>query len=244
MSLTGPCKANSETGCSETPIITSPVSLCEEHALQVSLAVVPGLLSCRLAETRSRNEDGTRPLSPKQSHVVSSAVSVPMPETESHSSVVYFLANGGRVKIGQTRGLYNRIRSLSLRTGAVLLLLEGGTSLERALHVKFAEHRIGDGEWFDLTPEIVRFIGVKAHQGPLRRPAALNSRGQGRPVNQQVKGRKARIEAEVDALVALMKTEGYDAVDLKRAISELELKQTTAYDRLLKAQTKWAENAA
>lgn len=234
MSPTVPCQANSETTCDETPVIAEPVSLCEEHALQVSLHVVPGLLSRRLAETRSRNEDGTEPLSPAATHMVSSAVSMPMPETETHSSLVYFLANGGRVKIGQTRGLYSRTRSLSLRADAVLLLLQGGASLERALHAKFAAHRIGDSEWFDLTPEIVRFVGTKAHSKPLRKPATG-------PRRSSRTSPASRQEREVELVIALMRDLGFEKTSLAVVKDRLGMPQTTAWDRLKRARDLWTE---
>ncbi|MGW7001395.1 DUF2637 domain-containing protein [Streptomyces sp. NPDC054933] len=65
-----------------------------------------------------------------------------------------------------------------------------------------------------------------------------------KPKPTQLGGKRAQIEAEVETLLALMQTEGHDAVDLKRAIDELGLKQTTAYDRLLKAQARWADREA
>lgn len=56
--------------------------------------------------------------------------------------------------------------------------------------------------------------------------------------------RRVRIDGEVETLLSLMRTEGYAAVNLTRAMDELKLKQTTAYDRLQRAQAKWAEEAA
>lgn len=56
----------------------------------------------------------------------------------------------------------------------------------------------------------------------------------------ELTGRRARIEAEVEKLVELMQSEGYDAVNLKRAQDELNLTQTTAYARLQRAQAKYA----
>jgi hypothetical protein len=56
----------------------------------------------------------------------------------------------------------------------------------------------------------------------------------------EITGRRARIEAEVETLLALMKAEGPEAVNLKRVMDELSLSQTTAYDRLQRAQEKWA----
>jgi hypothetical protein len=55
----------------------------------------------------------------------------------------------------------------------------------------------------------------------------------------EIGSRRARIDAEVETLLGLMRIEGYDAIDLKRVERDLNLKQTTAWDRLLKAQAKW-----
>lgn len=147
-----------------------PVLLCGEHALEVALAVVPKLLASSLREVQARNEDGSQPLSPRAAHIVDSASSAEWPEAQRHSSLVYFVANGSRVKIGHTKGLAARIRSLSLRTNEVMLLLHGGATLERALHEKFADHRIDNTEWFDLAPSLVHFIGAKKHGRPHREP--------------------------------------------------------------------------
>jgi hypothetical protein len=75
-----------------------------------------------------------------------------------HEEVVYFIANGGRVKIGYTTNLFGRLRALSLRKDNVLTALAGSPELEQTLHAHFAEHRRGNTEWFDLAPEIVRYI--------------------------------------------------------------------------------------
>lgn len=52
--------------------------------------------------------------------------------------------------------------------------------------------------------------------------------------------RRVRIDTEVETLLNLMRAEGPDAVNLTRVMDELKLKQTTAYDRLQRAQAKWA----
>nr|WP_239085916.1 GIY-YIG nuclease family protein [Streptomyces parvus] len=78
-----------------------------------------------------------------------------------HDSVVYFIANGGRVKIGCTTNLKSRVSALSLRTDSVLLALPGGFELERALHARFTQHRNGDTEWFELSPEIFRYVSAR-----------------------------------------------------------------------------------
>ena len=110
--------------------------------------------------------------------MVSSAQAAPMPSTDPHSALVYFMANGGRVKIGYTKSLFSRISALSLREDAVLLLLHGGTDLERALHAKFGAHRVADSEWFELTPDVIHFIagkGPKHRHGAVARPTRRKS---------------------------------------------------------------------
>ncbi|WP_124270785.1 GIY-YIG nuclease family protein [Streptomyces sp. ADI96-02] len=47
-----------------------------------------------------------------------------------------------------------------------MLLLSGGRLLERALHVKFAASRVKGTEWFEITADLLRYIGDR-----LARPA-------------------------------------------------------------------------
>ncbi|MDR3082127.1 MAG: GIY-YIG nuclease family protein [Streptomyces sp.] len=151
-----------------------PVRLCDEHRLEVASLALPKLVADALRDARSVN---SRTLPPKSAHMVASAQAAPMPSTDPHSALVYFMANGGRVKIGYTKSLYSRVQALSLREDAVLLLLYGGTDLERALHAKFGAHRVGDSEWFELAPDIVHFIAGKGarHRGNTSpRPARKN----------------------------------------------------------------------
>lgn len=157
--------------CPAPATLTEPVPLCDEHKLQVAMAVIPSLLSAALRDARAV---ASRTLQPDVAHMVSSAQAAAMPSTDPHSALVYFMANGGRVKIGYTKSLFSRISALSLREDAVLLLLHGGTDLERALHAKFGAHRVADSEWFELTPDVIHFIagkGPKHRNGAVARPA-------------------------------------------------------------------------
>lgn len=165
--------------CSEPPTMVEPVPLCDEHKVQVALLVTPEVLTAVLAEIRlSRHHHEGQPVPSAEAGLIRDAQHRDMPEVERHESLVYFLANGGRVKIGYTKSLVNRLRALSLRSDAVLLLLAGGQPLERALHLKFRTCRIGDSEWFELSPEVVDFIASKK-QKPLtsknRRPMRFGS---------------------------------------------------------------------
>ncbi|MGW2082111.1 GIY-YIG nuclease family protein [Streptomyces sp. NPDC001939] len=166
--------------------LSDPVELCDEHKLQSAAAVLPGLLAVAMRDARST---ASRTLPLELAHMVASAQAAPMPSTDAHSSLVYFMANGGRVKIGHTKSLFSRISALSLRADAVLLLLHGGVALERALHAKFGAHRVG----FELAPDVVHFIATKAPKHrqvdvkrPVRRrkpvPSAAPSRKEQRAV--------------------------------------------------------------
>lgn len=167
------------TRCGEPATMTEPVQLCDEHKVQVASAVVPAILSGALAQVRALGKGDTYVVPPVDEHMIVSAPSVEIPKSDRHGAVVYFVSNGGRVKIGFTRGLGNRLKSLSLGDDSLLLLVQGGQALEGALHAKFGAHRIGSSEWFELSPEIVRFIASKS---PKVRPSRLTSRnGQANP---------------------------------------------------------------
>jgi hypothetical protein len=172
------CQAlRDEDPCAYPAVMVVPVRLCEEHKVQVAAVVVPDLLASALRNARAV---GGRTLSGEAARLVSNASAAGLPTTDPHPVLVYFMANGGRVKIGYTKSLFSRISSLSLREDAVLLLLHGGTDLERALHAKFGAHRVADSEWFELAPDLVHFIsdkGPKHRGGSLtRRPTRENAR--------------------------------------------------------------------
>jgi hypothetical protein len=156
---TNPACAADDEGrrCTREPVMLRPVALCEPHRIEIALAVVPVLLRDQLAAAQ---ESLTAPA--PRSELVATAVAVDVDGLLGgvHDSVVYFLANGGRVKIGYTTNLKSRLGSLALRRGAALLALQGGPELERALHSHFAAYRDGSTEWFELSPEIFRYIAA------------------------------------------------------------------------------------
>lgn len=141
-----------EQSCTDEPVMTAPVALCDFHRVQVVLAVVPELARNRLVSI-------ARPVS------VDQLLSGP------HAAVVYFIGHGSRVKIGFTTNLKARVNALALRTDSILLALNGGLDLERALHAHFAVERVDDTEWFKLTPEIRRYVADResAMQHPVPR---------------------------------------------------------------------------
>jgi hypothetical protein len=154
-----PICAASDDGhrCTRVAVMQRPVALCHAHRIEIALATVPALLLDQLAGAQQENV--TR--SPRSDLVATARAAVVADLLHGvHGSVVYFLANGGRVKIGYTTNLKSRLASLALRNDSVLLVLHGGPDLERALHSHFAAYRDGTTEWFELAPEVFRFIAM------------------------------------------------------------------------------------
>lgn len=75
-----------------------------------------------------------------------------------HTPLVYFIRNGNRMKIGTTTELKRRIRTLALRPENVTLLVDGDQRREREYHKQFAEHRVGDTEWFAYEGTLADYI--------------------------------------------------------------------------------------
>lgn len=75
-----------------------------------------------------------------------------------HTPLVYFIRNGNRMKIGTTTELKRRIRTLALRPENVALLVEGDQRREREYHKQFAEHRIGNSEWFAYEGTLADYV--------------------------------------------------------------------------------------
>jgi hypothetical protein len=80
------------------------------------------------------------------------------PSPRKRTSLVYFIRDGGKVKIGHS--VKPSVRMAALETHSKLELLaacHGGRIREQALHKRFKEYRI-KGEWFDLSPPIIKYI--------------------------------------------------------------------------------------
>lgn len=75
-----------------------------------------------------------------------------------HAPIVYFIRNGNRIKIGTTTELKRRIRTLALRPENVALLVNGDQRVERGYHKQFAEHRIGNTEWFAYEGALTDYV--------------------------------------------------------------------------------------
>ena len=143
--------------CTREPVMLRPVALCEPHRIEVALTVVPGMLRDQLVAAQQRVE---APAPRTDLIATARAARIDALLHGVHDSIVYFLANGGRVKIGYTTNLRSRLGSLALRVDSVLLALHGGPDLERALHHHFAAYRNGTTEWFELAPEIFHYIAA------------------------------------------------------------------------------------
>lgn len=95
-------------------------------------------------------------------------------EQEKHrkeNSWVYFIENGDRIKIGVSTDVVARATSLSLRWTDVVAVIKGTAKLEKALHRRFAEERIGSTEWFHDCPRIRDYIKRYAEPFSAQHPA-------------------------------------------------------------------------
>lgn len=151
--------------CATEATMTSPVPLCDKHQLQVALAVVPDILTTAFRHAGAAAKPV--PLPPEErSAVIAGAPPRPVGAYMggAHGPVVYFADAGARIKIGFSTNLRNRLRSLSLQEKDVVLLLQGGLTLERALHDNFAKERIDSTEWFVKSDRLVNFIESKRRE--------------------------------------------------------------------------------
>ena len=207
------CVANDKgRACHRAADVLMPVALCNVHRIEVALAIVPDMLRNGLAESLA----DTAPAVSARDDLVETAFATPIEGLLGgvHDSVVYFVANGGRVKIGYTTNLKSRISALALRTDSVLLALPGGAELERALHTRFAEHRNGDTEWFEMSPEIFHYASVRmpATQVVPGQDAAASAR------REQRKSRAFRVYADLGqpsqrAFIKLWRERGFGESD-------------------------------
>jgi hypothetical protein len=160
------CIADDEgRACHRDAVVLRPVALCHPHRIEIALTVVPDLLRDGLAAALTSN---ATPVAVRDD-LVATATATPVGDLLHgvHDSVVYFIANGGRVKIGYTTNLKNRLSALALRSDSVLLTLQGGPELERALHTRFTAYRNGNTEWFELSPELFRYASTRNAAEPV-----------------------------------------------------------------------------
>lgn len=141
--------------CTQDAWFLEPLPLCRPHALDISLNVTDLLH----AHARTGGHGGSRDIN--SADIAPSSVW----KTNAHPPVVYFLANGNRIKIGTSTNVTARVVTLALRRKNALLLLSGSNDLEKALHDHFEADRIGNTEWFHLSESIRDFIDrrTRAH---------------------------------------------------------------------------------
>ena len=76
-------------------------------------------------------------------------------EREEAVSVVYYVAlTGGRIKIGTTMNLAQRMKAFRVRDEDVLAIEQGGRLVELERHRQFAHLRIGRTEEFRRAPDL------------------------------------------------------------------------------------------
>lgn len=142
-----------------------PVALCELHRMQVALLVVPDALTMLVRQAKTGLNRLSLPADERAAVIAGArpkAAGAYMGGV--HGPVVYFMENGDRIKIGHSTNLRSRVRALSLQDKDVLLLLQGGLTLERALHSTFAKERIDATEWFMKSERLISFIESKTGQ--------------------------------------------------------------------------------
>ena len=148
--------------CATEATMTSPVPLCDKHQLQLVLAIVPDILTAALRHSEAAAKP--IPLPPEErAAVIAGALPRPVGAYMggTHGPVVYFADAGARIKIGFSTNLRNRLRQLSLQEKDVVLLLQGGLTLEQALHGMFKKERIDSTEWFVKSDRLMAFIQSK-----------------------------------------------------------------------------------
>jgi hypothetical protein len=82
------------------------------------------------------------------------------PETPSFLGFVYFIASGGKVKIGRAKSIKARMNALQSGCPYPIHLVRyepGGASLEAKFHRKFAAYR-DRLEWFRIEGELEAFL--------------------------------------------------------------------------------------
>lgn len=133
--------------CAGEPI-GSNVALCGQHAAQLVKAGIVHPMGLYLMRESGRDALATTHRPPAEVEVIPS-------HHGQNLGFVYVVRFSDRIKIGFSTDWKSRVKSLPV--DEVLLVMTGSVVLERALHAKFAAHRVV-GEWFNDCPEIRHFI--------------------------------------------------------------------------------------
>jgi hypothetical protein len=127
--------------------------------------------------------------------------------------LIYFIqsSTGGAIKIGRTRYLRRRLRTMQTSQAEPLNVLgvcDESVFPEAALHDKFEPHRIG-GEWFAGHPDILDFIRQNCRTATEEETAGRQFGGEFRKVYQS-------------RLVAALKAEPRSSYELAKRIGVSE----------------------
>lgn len=132
--------------CEAKPAEDMPFPICTRHAIQLALAMQDVTLK-KMMQPQSDNEKRQR-------------------REAEHGSIVYYVElPGDRIKIGTTRNLPQRLKSLRVGHAKVLATEPGGVTVERQRHGRFAPFRIDQREDFRDVPVLREWIAeVKQKQ--------------------------------------------------------------------------------
>lgn len=103
------------------------------------------------------------------------------------SRFVYFIQAGedGPIKIGVATEPFKRLAELQTGNPArlrIVAIVEGDTGMERALHDRFAEHRL-EGEWFKPTHILVALHAIRSSANyPTKNPILPATKVNNRPI--------------------------------------------------------------
>lgn len=201
--------------CPGEASMTVPVPLCVRHQLQIALLVIPDVL----ATAARYAAPGTKPavLAPEErAAIIAGAQPKPVGPYMGgvHGPVVYFIENGPSVKIGYSTNLRNRVRGLSLQEKNVALLLQGGLTLERALHATYDKERIDSTEWFAKSERLAAFMGSKRAELGGQRPQVAQRQVRRRVVPSVSAGPSVPRGDRLEILRALIAEAGGNPADL------------------------------
>ena len=152
-----PCREPAEHGASQWPWFIIPV--CEHHRRLVDDHY-------RSAYELQRRDKSVRSLAPIRKSLRAAGSDLKETSVRDQNSWVYFLRRqDGLIKIGTSKNVLARRRSLESAAGPLelLLTLPGDALVERAFHEKFQSDRV-HGEWFEPSKKLLAFIEKRNHR--------------------------------------------------------------------------------
>lgn len=117
---------------------------------------------------RTNGSNCAETVPPDLSGLITRLGGIDVPPPLPRGPLVYFIQREGKVKIGFTHRLSQRM--LQLGKGLVLLgTVPGTTTTERIYHQRFAHLRV-EGEWFWIAPDLLEAIAEECNPPPPSRP--------------------------------------------------------------------------